>query len=355
MASVLVADDEAPICRLVARWGSGLGYEVETVGGADEALARLDSFPADLVLSDLRMPAHDGLWLTSELRKWFPDTAVAIMTGAQDLESVVNSMRAGVVDYLLKPFDRHALQQVVERGLSWHEQAVAARERRESLDRELDRKTSALFDAVRTLETQSDATVEMMMAMLMGHDPVAWAHGWRVAEQSVAVGRLLGLSARDLELLYRAALLHDLGKIAIPQHVLSKPADLTGDERTLIARHPQIGHDLIHTLPFLEGVAGIVLSVHEHHDGSGYPGGLAGDAIPLASRVIAVVDTFDAMTHARSYSKAMPALDAQIVVAEACGTQFDPVVVHAWQEATKETEEAGDDVANAHAGSPPAA
>ncbi len=330
MHTVLVADDEPSILGLVSRWSRGLGYDVKTVAAAVDALTLLAKCQPSAVLSDVGMPEHDGLWLAERVRERSPDTAVIMMTGAQDMDTVVKSLRTGAIDFLQKPFDLNALRAALDRGILWHEAAVAARKRQEDLEQGLRDQVKSLLAALRSLEAHSEATIETMMSMLCAHDPIACAHGRRVAEQSLAMGKLLHLNKADLSILERAALLHDVGKIAIPQQVLSKPGGLTQDERATIARHPELGYDLVKNLPFLTGVGDVVLSAHEWFNGSGYPRSLRGDEIPLGSRIIAVADAFDAMTHQRSYREPLSREQAMIEIVAASGSQFDPEVVKAF-------------------------
>src|SRR4051812_11881156 len=243
-SSVLVVDDETSVRELMARWLVHGGYEVRTAANAEEALDRVHDRAPAVALCDIRMPGHDGLWLAQHIRKAAPETAVIMATGVQDVSSAVTSLRQGVIDYLTKPFGRERLRESVMRGIEWHKAAADSRRWREALDVEVERRRRRLRDALASLTIDSDAALDGLLSVLTLADRDVYAHAYRVAALAASVGCALALPAEDMEALERAALLHDLGKLAMPEAVLKKPAPLTVEEQSVIRQHPQIASDL---------------------------------------------------------------------------------------------------------------
>jgi response regulator RpfG family c-di-GMP phosphodiesterase len=325
--SVLVVDDENGARDLVSRWLKTTGYQVTTAASADEALTHVHDDAPAVALCDIRMPGHDGLWLAQQIRHDAPETAVIMATGVHDVGSAVVSLRQGVIDYLTKPFGRDRLRDAVMRGIEWHRAACESRRWREALQGEMETRRGRLSDALRTLRIVDDATMDAMLSMLTLSDSEAYAHAYRVAALVVSVARALHMPDDEIPALERAALLHDLGKLAVPEAVLRKPAPLTEEEQLLIRRHPVIGADLIREIPYLEASADLVRSAQERMDGLGYPHGIRASEVPLGSRIIAVADAYDAMTRPRVFRDAITPAEAVLELSRCADLQFDRVVV----------------------------
>jgi response regulator RpfG family c-di-GMP phosphodiesterase len=328
-ASVLVVDDESPIRDLMSRWLESGGYRVARASGADEALGVMESAPPAVALCDIRMPGHDGLWLAERIRHDYPETAVIMATALAEHSDDAARLGDGVVDYLTKPLDRARLRDAVVRGVAWHRAALATRTWREELEREVESRRRRLAAAIHTVRIDSDPAVEAVVAALLLDDSDAHAHARRVARLAGAVAGAMGLSRDAVALVRRAALLHDLGKLLIPDALLKKPAPLTADERAIVRRYPELGADLIAGLPFLETAADVILRAQEWSDGRGYPSGLAAAALPIAARIVAAADAFDTMTRPRVFRDALSPRDAALELDRCAGTQFDPLVVSA--------------------------
>lgn len=330
-ASVLVVDDENGARDLVSRWLTTGGYQVTTATNADEALTCVHDDAPAVALCDIRMPGHDGLWLAQQIRQDAPETAVIMATGVHDVGSAVISLRQGVIDYLTKPFGRDRLRDAVLRGIEWHRAACESRRWREALQGEMDARRGRLSEAMCTLRIDDDATLDAMLSMLTLSDRDAYAHAYRVAALAVSVARALHLSDEEVPALEHAALLHDLGKLAVPEAVLRKPAPLTEEEQLLIRRHPVIGADLIRAIPYLAASADLVCHAQERMDGLGYPNGVRASEVPIGARIIAVADAFDAMTRPRVFRDAIPPAEALIELDRCAGVQFDRTVVDAFR------------------------
>ena len=236
--TVLIVDDEPGVRHLMRRWLESRGYSVAVAAGADKALELLAATPTAVALCDLHMPGHDGLWLADQVRREHPDTAVIIATGVSDVSSAVESVRQGVVDYLTKPFERDRLCEAVSRGVEWHRSACDSRRWREMLEDEMHARRAHLEELIASHFVDSDDDLDVLLATMTATNPDAYAHAYRVAALSATLARALALREADVTTVERGALLHDLGKLAMPEAVLRKPAPLTVEEQRLIRRHP---------------------------------------------------------------------------------------------------------------------
>jgi putative nucleotidyltransferase with HDIG domain len=328
---VLIVDDENGVRDLMSRWLTAQGHSVTTAANAEEALGCLKATPSAVALCDIRMPGHDGLWLAERIRESYPETAVIIATGVQEVGPAVETLRQGVVDYLTKPFGRARLEEAVGRGLEWHRSAWDSRRWRESLELEMGIRRSRLNDAVTALRVDNDDSLDAMLAMLTLTDREAYAHGYRVAALSVSVARTLGVPEVEMGKIERGALLHDVGKLAVPEAILRKPAPLTTEEQLLVRRHPTMGSQLLAQVPYLENSVTIVRDAHERMDGLGFPRGVHAAQVALGARIVCVADAYDTMTRPRVFRDALSPTEAMLELERCSGSQFDPVVVDAFR------------------------
>ncbi len=324
---VLVVDDEASICTLMRRWLEARGYRVSLATDAPGALELLSASPAAVAICDLRMPGRGGLWLTDQLRREFPDTAVIIATGVSDVTAAVEGLRQGVVDYLTKPFDRQRLFDAVARAVEWHRAAADSRRWREVLERETRQRQARLEAAFAARLVDSADALDVLLATITADNTEAYAHAHRVAALAAGLARAHGLTGADIETVERGGLLHDVGKLAMPDALLRKPAPLTAEEQCVIRMHPAVGAALIERVPFLAPSAPVVRDAQERLDGLGYPSGSRGDAISLGARIVGVADAYDTMTRSRVFRDAISPAAALAELTRCSGTQFDPLVV----------------------------
>lgn len=334
MDSVIVVDDEVGLTKLTARWVESIGLKVRTASDAEQALRLLSEEPAAVAICDIGLPGRDGLWLVDQLRRRYPDTAIVMATGQREFDSAVTSLRAGATDYVTKPFDRDQIQQAVRKGLDRHRAIVEEHNSRQRLQDALLERQARLSDAIVESEVTSAGALEAMLAMLTSHNAGARDHARRVARTAVHMALALGVTEPELSEIERAALLHDIGKVAMPEALLQKSGALTNEERDVMREHPRVAFSLIRDVAFLRGAADLVLSASEWFNGRGYPLQLAGAHIPRGSRVIAVSDAFDVMTHAQVYRNPVSAADAVHEIGRCAGTQFDPAAVDALQQVT---------------------
>lgn len=333
--SVLVVDDENSVRNIMARWLEAGGFQVTTAGSAEEALGCLHDSPTAVALCDIRMPGHDGVWLAERIRQEYPETAVIMATGVQDVGPAVQTLRQGVIDYLTKPFGRDRLREAVTRGLEWHEAAWDARRWRESLEQEMTIRRSRLSDAIAGIAVDNDDMVDSMFAMLTLTDREMYEHGYRVAALALSVARILGLPNEAFTTIEHGALLHDIGKLAVPDAVLRKPAPLSVEETRLVRRHPAIAGDLVAAVPYLHLSVPIVREAHERMDGLGYPQGIHASEASIGARIVSVADAYDTMIRPRVFRDAMTSSDALLELERCSGTQFDPLIVEAFAKVMK--------------------
>jgi response regulator RpfG family c-di-GMP phosphodiesterase len=330
-SSILVVDDDTGVRELLARWLHAGGHDVRTASSADEALGSVHGAAPAVALCDIRMPGRDGLWLAEHIRQDAPETAVIMATGVQDVSSAVTSLRNGAIDYLTKPFGRDRLRESVLRGVEWHQAACESRRWRETLEEEVAARRQHLRDALESLTIESDAALDGLLTVLTVSDREAYAHAYRVAALSASVGCALQFSDDDMAALERAALLHDIGKLTMPDAVLRKPAPLTPEELQLVRQHPQIAADLIAHIPYLAHAAELVRDAQERVDGLGYPNRASGRDVAIGARIIAVADAYDAMTRPRVFRDAITPREALLELDRCAGTQFDPFVVEVFK------------------------
>lgn len=329
--TVLIVEDENNVRDLMSRWLESGGYSVITASNADEALRRLEMSKPAVALCDIRMPGHDGLWLAERIRQRYPETAVIMATGVQDVGPAVQTLRQGVIDYLTKPFGRDRLQEAVTRGLEWHRSAWDARRWRESLEQEMEIRRARLHDAITALRVEGDESLDAMLSMLTLTDRDAYAHAYRVAALAASVARTVGMPEDALGAIEHGALLHDVGKLAVPEAILRKPAPLTVEELLLVRRHPALGAELIAQVPYLLPAVEIIRQAHERMDGLGYPQGIHAADACVGARIVSVADAYDTMTRPRVFRDAIAPRDALLELERCSGTQFDPLVVEAFR------------------------
>jgi putative two-component system response regulator len=311
--TILVVDDDPEIRAVLADAMLGSGHAVRTAASAEQALLVLERASLDLVVTDVHMGAMSGVELCARIKsdaRWAL-LPVVIVTAVSDLDSRVAGLAAGADDFFAKPFDFV----------------------------ELNTRARALI-RVKTLLDQlerAECVITTLGATIEARDVYTGGHCARLAAYAVALGQALGVPAPLRRALRLGGYLHDLGKIAVPDGVLLKPGPLTPAERREVNRHPGVGADLVRGMRTLDDVRPLIRHHHERWDGSGYPDGLRGEAIPLGARIMAVVDVYDALRTARPYKSPLPlARTLDVLKAERDAGAWDPVVVNAFLEVLRE-------------------
>jgi putative nucleotidyltransferase with HDIG domain len=324
LPSVLVVDDDRTFRDTVGSWIAALGYELREADTVDSALASLEESAAGMALCDVNMPGRSGVWLASEIRERFPDTAIIMATAACDIDTAVASLRNQVVDYLLKPFDQERLCEALALGRDFHNAALAQEGLHHALQGRLRNRRAAVAAALAEAQRTPEDALEGLMAILQLHEHDGRGHATRVARLAVSMADDMGFTDDELTVLEHGALLHDIGKLDMPASILSKPAPLDDDEWRVMRTHPQVGYDLLRNQPRFAEAAVIVLSHHEAYDGGGYPRGLQRNRIPLPARILAVADAYDSMTHPHTQRPPMSPSLAVEEIERCSGRQFDP-------------------------------
>lgn len=337
-AKVLVVDDEAGVRRVLTRLLSSEGYEVLEAASGQEGLELLWTHGADTVLLDVMMPRMDGLEVCRRIRKnsRTAHTPVVFITAAVDREFRRQARKAGADDFLAKPFDEVELLARVNNTVRMKLYYDGLTRERNRLKNEVDGRTRALHEATERLErlqedlriAREETILRLARAAEFRDDETA-AHLQRMSHYCYLLGKKKHLDEYTCEMLRIASPMHDVGKIGIPDHILLKPGRLTPDEYTIMKQHAEIGYQILSgsESPLVKLAANIAHTHHEKWDGSGYPRGLAADAIPVEGRIAAVADVFDALTSERPYKKAWPLEDAVALLERGRGAHFDPELV----------------------------
>jgi putative nucleotidyltransferase with HDIG domain len=328
---ILVVDDEEIIRSLLGETLEELGYRYETAGDGLECLEKVYEADNDydIVLLDIHMPKLNGLETLKRLKAYSPDISIIIVSASRDIENVRLALREGAYDYIFKPFDINEVRTVIRRAVERARLIKENRDYQENLERKVVQQTQDLVNLYA-------GTLEALVLALDLREQETGYHSYRVTEYALTLAKRMGLPDQDLSIIAKGALLHDIGKIGVPDSILLKPNRLTEEEWEIMKKHPIFGYKLLKKIEFLEEAAQIVLSHHEHYDGNGYPQGLSGEDIPLGARIFSVVDALDAMTSNRPYRKAISFDKAIERIANASGSQFDPRVVKAFLDIPKE-------------------
>jgi cyclic di-GMP phosphodiesterase len=324
---ILIVDDDQGVREMVREIFRASGYRCRLAANGREALEFLEAERPSLTVTDVKMPVMDGLEFLERARALDADAVVLILTGVGDVRTAVASLTRGAFDFILKPVDPDVLLRAAQRALEHQRSLVSRREQQAFLERRVAETARELQVAVRYFQDTCRSTLEALGSAIESRDAGTQAHSWRVRGYSLALVQAHGVPEDQLRDIEHGVLLHDIGKIGIPDAILLKPGPLTPAEWAIMRRHPEIGRQMIGKIPFLQGAVPIVYHHHERWDGTGYPLGLRMEAIPLGARIFAAADAFDAMTSDRPYSRAMSFEAARHEIRRCSGTHFDPAVV----------------------------
>jgi response regulator RpfG family c-di-GMP phosphodiesterase len=320
---ILIVDDDAQVREVLHQIFLSANYRCALASNGKEGLQVFRTAQPPLIVTDLKMPVMDGVALLEGIRREDGDAAVIVLTGAPDVKTAIDSLKLGAYDFIMKPVNVDELLFAAERALERRQLLIERRAYHALLEQRVE-------EATRNLQAAYRATLEALGSALDSRDVGTEAHSRRVHGYALATAREYGMPEADIPDLEHGVLLHDIGKIGIPDAILLKPGRLTSEEWETMRRHPEIGKRLIEGIAFLRGAVPIIYCHHEKWDGSGYPRELKGDEIPLGARIFSVVDAFDAMTFDRPYSTAIPFDAAQAEIKRCAGSHFDPAVVEAF-------------------------
>ncbi len=325
---ILLVDDEPDNLALLRRTLRSK-YEVITATNGKEALeiVKQRGKEISLIISDQKMPIMQGTEFFANVAEMYPDIVKMLLTGHSDIDILVDSInKCNLFQYIFKPFEPEELMLIVQNGIEVFELAQS--------------KKRMLKDLKELFYT----TIKSIASALDAKDTYTHGHSLRVTLYSLILAKHMnGINEKFMEELETAGLLHDIGKIGISEGILCKPGKLSDEEYEIIKSHPEKGKKLLTSIKKLNCVSEWLNSHHERWDGTGYPNHLKGEEIPISARIIAIADTYDAMTSSRSYRKALPHEVARDEILRCKGTQFDPQLVDIFEKAEKEFAIAHDD------------
>lgn len=319
---LLVVDDDSMNLRFARRM-LGEHYDVVCVGSGEEALTYLQSNTPSLALLDLHMPGMNGFELLEAIRQnpRSENLPVVFLTADNDRETEIQVFKAGALDYIQKPFVADVVLHRIQRILD-------LKRLQTSLQQEVEKQTAELIENRRKVANLSLQVVTTLASTIDAKDKYTNGHSRRVARYSRELGRRMGKMPEELEEIYFIAMLHDIGKIGVPDTIINKTSKLSDDEYNVIKTHPGIGAEILKNISEMPNME---IGAHWHHerfDGKGYPDGLKGMDIPEIARIIAVADAYDAMTSRRSYRSALPQEVVRGEIEKGRGLQFDPKIAN---------------------------
>lgn len=353
---LLVVDDEEEIRTKLKELLESQGYEVATAANGVDALKIIDERPGliDIVLTDFKMPGMTGIELAEQIMRFDTKIVIITVTAFADKETAIAAMRSGVSDFLDKPFGLTELMYAVRKAVEKRTILVQNENYKLNLERMVWDRTQDLHNALRQIKSTYRQTLEALGAALDTRDVETQSHSRRVAGYTSALAFKMGLPRAQIVEIERGALLHDVGKIGVPDAIFLKPGPLTPEEWKIMRSHVEIGHRMVKNIDFLREAGMVIHGHHERYDGTGYPQGLKGEEIPIGARIFSVADTLDAMTSDRVYRKKLSFVDVRSEVQRYRGSQFDPKAVDAfltipetiWR-IVKERSESGESLADA--------
>jgi putative two-component system response regulator len=336
-AHILAVDDDRHVRDLIRLLLEDAGHRCTGAASAKDAWTCLREHDFELVLCDVRMPGQSGLELARHIIAEHPDTAVVMVTGLDDAGIGQAALAFGAYGYVVKPFRSTELLMNVENALRRRAAAISSRRERNTLERALEERAAELKEAVLSMQEAARAqhlsgedTVRRLSRAIEFRSRETWQHIERMGELSSLLARRLGFDSDYVQMIGLAAPMHDVGKVAVPDAILSKPGPLSEAEWGYMREHTIVGDRILSAAPALEDAAKLVRSSHERYDGTGYPDRLRGEEIPLGARIVAVCDAFHAMTSQRPYRPALSMPEALDELHRCSGAQFDPKVVRAF-------------------------
>jgi len=314
---ILIVDDEPAGRQTLESILDGQGYRLEMAESGLEALEKARQYLPDVILLDVMMPGMDGFEVCQRIRNdpLLAEIPIIMLTALDDRRSLINGLESGADDYITKPYDRYELRARLI-GIT------RLNRYRKLLDDRAD-----LEEAHVQLLSAYDATIEGWSLAMDLRDKETEGHTQRVTVLAEKLARLAGFSEDELVFFRRGALLHDIGKLGVPDSILLKSDKLTEEEWAIMHKHPQYAYDMIYPIEYLRPALDIPYSHHEKWDGTGYPLGLRGEGIPLAARIFAIIDVWDALTSDRPYRAAWDNQKALKYIREESGKHFDPHIV----------------------------
>ena len=327
MDKILVVDDEKDIGQFIAEFLKSRGYQVRRCTDPRASIGTFLEFGPSLCVLDFRMPAMGGDELFHHFRSLDPTVEAVFLTAETDLPLALKVVKLGAFDYLSKPVTLPRLMTVVLRALEHRSLILENRAYHERLQSLVAERTAELNAALSRLGSAHVATLEALGLALDFRDQSTSGHSRRVADLTKGIAQELGISGEALVQIEDGALLHDIGKLRIPDSILLKPGSLSASEWKVMRCHAEYGRQFLERIESLSGASQIVYAHHEKFNGKGYPRGLKGEEIPIGARCFAIVDAVDALIYERPYHKAISFDMASHEIKRCSGTHFDPELI----------------------------
>ena len=313
VTNVLVVDDEPRICTVVRDALEGQGFHCITTTDSHVAKQLLDDGLIRVMVSDIFMPEVTGLDLLAHVRQTFPECRVILITGISNTENLARALSLGAYDYFKKPFDVSLLIDAVTRAAD-----------RSATAPQLPIKAAEAMENAHRVRRTPFESVRALVHTVEAKDPYTRRHSDHVTQYATIIAELVGVSQPLSESIRVATMLHDIGKIGVPDSILTKPGPLTEAEFEHIHKHPKLGWEILKQISLFSDEAVLVRHHHERWDGGGYPDGISGEDIPLGARILNVADSIDAMLMPRTYKDAYPIEKMLAELVDCANTQFDP-------------------------------
>lgn len=317
---ILVVDDDTSNLKMANHILSKENMRVSCMKSGEDAINFLLENRPELILLDIHMPGMDGFETLAAIRenKLTADIPVIFLTADDDSSTETKGLRAGAMDFIKKPFVPEVLLLRVRHTIDLIRLQT-------NLSREVERKTQEVITQHEKLEKISMQIMTALSGAIDAKDTYTKGHSIRVAEYSKEIARRIGLSEKEQDDIYMIGLLHDVGKIGVPDAIINKPAKLTDEEFAIIKQHPKMGAEILKNITEFPKLGTGARWHHERYDGKGYPDGISSEEIPMEARIIAIADAYDAMSSRRSYRDVLPQVQVRGEVEKGKGTQFDPV------------------------------
>ena len=326
-ARILIVDDEAIVRDILQRKMVNLGYACEVCDNGKDALYLLAARNYDLVLADVLISEVKGTPFLKEALRISPDTAVILVTSIVDIDLAVDSLKDGAYDFITKPFGLEEVSISVSRALEKRRLLLENLNYQRTLEERVASRTSQLKEALSVLEQTYHSTLVALSRALDSRDADSDGHSLRVTVYAIRLAQQAGMSDLEIKTIEQGVLLHDIGKIGIPDALLKKTGALNPNELLLMQKHPEIGYRILSSIKFLKGAAQLVLHHHEQFDGNGYPQGLKGAQINAGALIFAIADALDDLTSDRPLRPELGFEDAIPRIAAMSGAKLDPAYV----------------------------